>query len=423
MKIQLNKEWSYQLLFFIAVAFSYINIYELSFLVWLIVLTITVKRYYSKSFLTYVGLFAVICLIGIVRSFFYDYDLYVILRDLSYFLKPIVGLMIGYQCFRSKENNFFTTIIYCALIIAIIHLIILANAFVIHHIRYVWQIRHYGGYISDFETFAVIILLFHKKFDLPFSNNKRRILLLIIGTSLLLYLARTNLIQFFLIAFGLFGLYQLNKKKLIALGVLIALGGFGYKIVYDLNPSRTATGFENFLYKIKNAPREIYDPYVINDNTTRFHDNFRSFETKVTVKQMINREDLGIWLGNGFGSTVNYGSLISTTDGYKVRHAPILHNGFTTILLKTGLIGLSVFAISLLYLCYYGKKTSSVYLNNMKLLLNSTGIFLFISSLVFLGYYLKLDNKSLFVGGLIAYYEYIHKSLKHSTNESSVSDT
>ncbi|WP_068596687.1 O-antigen ligase family protein [Vaginella massiliensis] len=409
MKFVLNRDWAYQLLFFVAIAFSYINIYELSFFVWIVVFALTVKRYYSKSFLIYVSFFAILCLIGILRSLFYDYDAYVIFRDLSYFLKPIVGLMIGYQCFRTKDNNFFKTVIYCALIIAIVHLVILANAFVVHHIRYVSQVRHYGGYFSDLETFALIILLFHKKFTLDFSQRKRWIFIGIITTSLCLYFARTNIIQFALVTFGLLGLYRLTRKRIIILSVLILIIGIGYKIIYDMNPARNATGIENFFYKIKNSPREIYDPYVKNDNSSRFHDNFRSYETKVTIKQMLNREDAGIWFGNGFGATVNYGSLMYTNDGTKVRHAPILHNGYTTILLKTGIIGLLVYFSSMFYLIWYGSISRDPLQNNIKLLLNSTGIFLIISTLVFLGYYLKLDNKSLFVGGLIAYYEILKK--------------
>lgn len=420
MKIALSSEWPYQLLFLVAVGFSYVNNYEISLAVWLIVLVISVKRYYSKNILILCSFFGVIVFLGIIRSFFYDHDLYVIIRDLSYFIKPIVGLLIGYQCFRSKDNNFFTTVIYCALVISIIHLMILANAFIFHHVRYVHEIRHHGGYFSDFETFAVIILLFHKKFELKFSTQKRLILLVIIGTSLFLYLARTNLIQFFIISFGLLGLFQLNRSKITILSILLIAGGFGYKIIYDMNPARGAAGFENFLYKIKNSPKEIYDPYVVNDNTARFHDNFRSYETKVTILQVYGKRDNGIWFGNGFGSTVNYGSLMWTNDGARVRHAPILHNGYSTIFLKTGVVGLTVFIASMIYLTIMFRKSSKEYLNNLKLLLNSTGIFLFISTLIFLGFYLKLDNKSLFIGGLIAYYEIILKS-KNVLNENFIS--
>ena len=412
MKIKLSNEWPYQLLFLIAVIFSYVNFYELSLAVWLIILFITVKRYYSKTIIILCAFYFALVVFGITRAFFYQHNLYDIIRDISYFIKPIVGLLIGYQCFRSKDNNFFLTTIYVALVISIIHFALLANAFMTYNINYVHQIRYYGGYFSDFETYAVIILIFHKKFQLNLSTRERITLLSIIGVSLCLYLARTNMIQFIIISCGLFGLYQLSKKKIIIISALILCGIFSYKIIYDMNPSRTATGFENFLFKIKNAPKEIYDPYVVNDDSHRFHDNFRSYETKITILQILNKEDGGLWFGNGFGAIVNYGTTIHTNDATQVKYSPILHNGYTTVFLKTGIIGLIIYLASMFYLSFLGEKTDDKYLNNVKLLINSTGIFLFISTLIFLGFYLKLDNKSLFVGGLLAYYVTLNKEKK-----------
>ncbi|QTV06691.1 hypothetical protein [Faecalibacter bovis] len=415
MKIKLSSEWIYQLLFFVAVIFSYITNYELSLLVWLVILMLTVKRFYSKSILIYISLFVIILAIGCIRSLYYDHSTYNILRDISYFIKPIVGLLIGYQCFRTKENNFFRTIIYSAFGIAIYHFITLFIGSFYLPLNNLHDIRHIGGYFSDFETFAFVILLFHKKFELNFSQKKLWFFTGIIGLSLLLYFARTNFIQLFILICGMFGLYQITKKKLIILSSLLLIIGVGYKIVYDMNPTRNGKGLDAFLYKVKNAPTEIYDPYVVNDNSSRFHDNFRSFETKVTIAQVVNRGDYGVWLGNGFGSSVNYGSLMWTNDGNYIRHAPILHNGYSTIFLKTGIVGLSIFVFSMVYLSFVYKTSDISLHNNIKLLVNSTGIFLFISTLVFLGYYLKLDNKSLFVGGLIAYYEIITKTDKSIT--------
>ena len=177
MKIKLSNEWPYQLLFLIAVIFSYVNFYELSLAVWLIILFITVKRYYSKTIIILCAFYFALVVFGITRAFFYQHNLYDIIRDISYFIKPIVGLLIGYQCFRSKDNNFFLTTIYVALVISIIHFALLANAFMTYNINYVHQIRYYGGYFSDFETYAVIILIFHKKFQFSFLQlNQSHIL-------------------------------------------------------------------------------------------------------------------------------------------------------------------------------------------------------------------------------------------------------
>ena len=413
MRISLTSDFPYQLLFFIAVGISYINNYELSLAVWLLVAGITVKRYYSKDILIFISFFGVIFLLGLLRTIFYDHDHYNIIRDIAYFIKPMVGILIGYQCFRSGTNNFFRTVVYIALFSAIIHLILITHAVLFEFVRTVHQIRAFGGYHSDFETFALLILIFHKKFGLNFGRQFYWILLMVIGSSFILYFARTNIIQLILLTAGMLGLYRLSQNRILMLAGIFVIGFAAFKWIEDMNPRRSVPGIEGFLYKVVNAPKEIYDPYVVNDNTPRFHDNFRSFETKVTVRQMMSREDLGLLLGNGFGATVNYGSLMATTEGSFVRHAPILHNGYTTVFLKTGLVGLMIFICSMLWLCFYGNRYGNNYRDNIILLINSTGIFMFISTLVFLGFYLKLDNKSLFIGGLIAYYEIQkRKSLK-----------
>lgn len=405
MKLAITSDFKYQFLFFLAVVFSYVNNYELTLFVWLCVLFLTLKRYYSVDILKLIIPFFVIAIIAGIRSFFYKYDTYTIVRDIAYFIKPIVGLLIGYQCVSSKKNNFLNVVVYISLIFAIVHLLMVAYAFAFESIRNIHRIRLHAGYFSDFETFAFIIIIFKHKFNLNYSKKFYLFLLITIGTSVVFYFARTNLIQFFILFFGMFGLYKFSKEKLIILCALFILGFLGYQKIVEMNPIRNAKGIEGFLYKVKNAPKEIYDPYIVNDNSSRFHDNFRSYETKVTILQMLNDSNSALYFGKGLGSTVDYGRYMGTNDGTMVKHAPILHNGYTTVFLKAGLLGLFIYLIMMFNLYHLGARKKFANQENIKLLLSSTAVFMFISSLVFLGFYLKLDNKSLFVGGLIAYLE------------------
>lgn len=405
MKITITSDFKYQFLFFLAVVFSYVNNYELTLFVWLCVLFLTLRRYYSVDILKLTIPFLIIVLIGAIRSFFYKYDTYTVVRDIAYFIKPIVGLLIGYQCVNSKKNNFLNLVVHISLFLAIVHLLMVGYAFLFESIRNVHRIRLHAGYFSDFETFALIILIFKNKFNLNYSNKLYFFLLAMIGTSVVLYFARTNLIQFFILFFGMFGLYKLSKEKLISLCLLLVLGFLGYQKIVDTNPIRNAKGIEGFLYKVKNAPKEIYDPYIVNDNSARFHDNFRSYETKVTILQILNDTNWALYFGKGLGSTVDYGRYMGTNDGTMIKHAPILHNAYTTVFLKAGLLGLFIYLIMMFNLYFLSVRKRFVNQENIKLLLSSTAIFMFISSLIFVGFYLKLDSKSLFVGGLIAYLE------------------
>ena len=137
-----------------------------------------------------------------------------------------------------------------------------------------------------------------------------------------------------------------------------------------------------------------------------FNDNFRSYENLMTVQQVTSDGVMAILFGKGMGSTIDYGRRMHTTDGGYIRQAPQLHNGYATIFLKSGLVGMFLLIYSIFYLA---KKmnTSNPILNNINHLFLGTSIYLIFSYWVFTGFYLKLDNKILFIGYLIAFREMI----------------
>jgi hypothetical protein len=53
--------------------------------------------------------------------------------------------------------------------------------------------------------------------------------------------------------------------------------------------------------------------------------------------------------------------------------------------------------------------SNNIQVTNLNRLLLGSGIFLIISSWVFMGFYLKLDSKSILIGLLLGYREYLHK--------------
>ena len=74
-------------------------------------------------------------------------------------------------------------------------------------------IRDFSGFFSDYEVYAVIILLFHEKFELCFSRKKTLFFTYLIGFSAFMYLARTNFIQFVILFLAMKGFLKINKTK------------------------------------------------------------------------------------------------------------------------------------------------------------------------------------------------------------------
>ncbi len=196
MKLTFPNNFFYQLLYVLCIAIPYLNHFELTLFVWAFTVAISVTNKYSYSFLKLIIPFIVILIIAFVMMLFNKYQTYFIVRDVTYLLKPVMGLFIGYQLYQRNLNNVFKLVIYAAVFVAICHLAILLHAVIFYGANTVNAIRDFSGFFSDYEVYAVIILLFHEKFELGFSRKKTLFFTYLIGFSAFMYLARTNFIQF-----------------------------------------------------------------------------------------------------------------------------------------------------------------------------------------------------------------------------------
>ncbi|WP_264520038.1 O-antigen ligase family protein [Flavobacterium sp. N1994] len=416
--MKINKsEFYYILLFIICVVVPTFNNFELTFLTWGLAALITVQRTYSAQIFRLIFIKIVIIVIAAFAIFFYDYKTYNIIRDFTYLIKPVLGLLIGYQIIRKiKSKSPFMVIVYGSLVLAVMHILILLISAFIFKIASVSELRQYGGYFSDFEVYGLVILLFSNRIGLELPSKKKLLFILLIAFSVFLYLARTNFIQLAILSIALMGYFKLTPKSIkvvtfFALTVLI-----GYGLIYVSNPKRKGDAVEEFLYKIKIAPIEPFKTKINQDDWKDFNDNYRSFENIMTVKQVTHQGWRAIFFGKGMGSYIDIGREMWTNDGELIRFVPTLHNSYMTILLKAGLSGVLLMLIFIYYLQKKYRYNSREIINLNNLILG-TALFLILSNWVFMGLYFKVDNKALLIGFLIAYREKIAKKLI-STNQS-----
>lgn len=406
MKLTLNKELYYQIIFMICVIIPFFNNYELSFLVWFFAAILTVKKKYSLFFIKYLSYFILILFLAIVSGLFYKNDLYFTIRDVSYLLKPVFGLIIGYQLFVEKIKNPVRFIVYAGVAIALYHLFLVFWGIIVEGARNVREIREEAGYFNDFEIYTLIFLLFHKEFQLNFTIKKTRIFILILATSSFFYLARTNFIQFIVLFIAMKGMLVLNKKAIIILASAILFSLLGYLAIYYYNPKRNGNGIDEFLYKIKNAPIEAFSTKINRGNWKDFHDNYRSYENVRTIEQLSQNNTF--LFGEGIGSQVDLKQKVYLGD-MELRHISILHNSYMTILLKSGIPGLLLLFASIFFFFKKFKCYNEID-SNINLLFLGTGVFLFFSYWVFLGFYNLIDTKTLLIGHLFAFKYHIQKT-------------
>lgn len=408
MKIKLSKNLFYQILFALCVGVSYLEIYEIVFLVWVFTFLVSIKKKYSLKIIQLILPFTGILLIASLTFLFSNNGLFEAIRDFTYLVKPILGMLIGYQLCRNVKINPFGTIVYTGLFIAIVHIGVILHSVLVYKIVNIHVLRGNAGYFSDFEIYALIVIIFHKKFQLYLSKKRFLILLSIIGLSSFLYLSRTNFIQFVLFFVVMKGYLSLNKKSLTIFASLIVFTLVGYAIIYNTHPSRNGKGLEALMFKIKNAPIEPFKTKVNKNNWQDFNDNYRSYETITTIKQISYEGTQSVIFGKGLGATVDIGLRVMTNQGTYVRHQPILHNGYMTVFLKSGLIGVSLIIIFIFILGRH-KKTDLPIIKNINLLILATAIYLIVANWVLLGLFLKIDNKSILIGFLICYKHLVQK--------------
>lgn len=405
-----------QLLFAACVGVTYLNIYELTFAVWSLTFAITLKRRYSLTVIQYILCFAGIFFIALASSYFGKFTNYNFFRDISYLLKPILGILVGYQLCRDVNVKPFNTIIYTGLFVALIHLGIIVFSAVSYRIINIHELRHYTGYFGDFEFYALIAVIFHKEFEVNLTSKRKWLLLLVIGFSAVLYVSRTNFVQFIVLYLAMKGYFTLNRRAVIVMASVVIGTLVGYAIIYNMPLSRNGRGLEAFLYKIKNAPIEAFKSKVDQNDWEDFNDNYRSFETIITLKQVTSEGTPAILFGKGMGATVDVGRRMFTNDGEYIRYVPTLHNGYTTIFLKAGVVGVLLNIIFLILLARQGK-SNIPQVRQVNMFLKGSAIFLIMANWVLLGLYLKIDNKSLLLGFVLAYKELIVKRNLLATRE------
>lgn len=416
MKVKVPQNILWQLLYFLCIAIPYLDNFESTFFIWSLTFVLTLCRSYSLNIFKIVIPYLVILLLAGIATFRSKPELYFVIRDITYLIKPIIGFLVGYQLYKKNAAFAFQLIVKTGVLIALCHIYTIFSAIVFHHARTVSGLRFYSGYFSDYEIYVFIILLFHKQFGLDFSKKKLRLFTIIVGFSAFMYLARTNFIQFGILYFALKGYLTINKKTVILYSSILVFSVAAYAAILYSNPKRDAEGLEGLLYKIKVAPLEPFKTKINRHDWKEFNDNYRSYENIMTIRQVTSEGWVSTLFGKGLGSKVDLKQEVLLGD-MRLRYISILHNGFMIVFLKAGILGILIYFFTI---TFFFKKKSGMHphIRTINLLFLGTGIFLLISNWVFLGFYNLTESKSILIGFLIAYRENLLKNEKHSISSS-----
>lgn len=404
MKISAVKFYTF---FFAIVIFLQLYIYSFRFNIFfqLFVLTgffalekVKISTSFFKTSLPLVIIFT----LGFIGMAFERYHLYNIIKDIFHFIKPVLAICIGY-CFYKKINNFklfVKTIIITGFISAILHYIIII--FFIKNIETVSNIREHGT-DNFMELIAIFFLAYYKKFQNDQLFQSKIIHKTIFGvllTSSVLYFSRTMIVMAILTLLTIYGYTIINRKGLrIAALLLIFTLGF-YAFLFSINLQRNKKGIDSFLYKVKNAPAEVFKTRINRENHADLWDHWRGYEANRALN-LLNDKPIRYFFGCGYGSLVNlkfYAPLSGEPKGMK--YISELHNGYVYILYKIGIVGL------LLYLLFLFNMYLKIYFNKdfITIFISAIGLSFIFTTLVTVG--INNSNESLmFILGALLFFK------------------
>ncbi len=355
----------------------------------------------------------IIC-IGVFSAFFNNPSSYNFIRDLLYFTKPLLLILLGYFIAKSINNwkIIFKAIIYLGVAYACYHILhtIIFTDFSDSSISNIRQTNGLSN-ISEIYAIALIVLAFKNPFFKVIKNKKTMyFFLFLLITSFILYFSRTMLLGLLFLILGVLNYLKLNKKGLKYL-VIICVFFIGlYTYLFNAEIKREGDTLNNFLYKLKMAPSEVFSPNLNLKDHAKLWDHWRAYEAYCAF-QGLNESPKDYINGKGFGALVDLKFPAPIGSKEDIRYIPILHNGYVFILYKTGILGLLLYLVFLFYLYFQAyKKSYSLEAKTFRNILSSTSFYLILSSLIITGLY-NLQEETAIMLGLFLYLK-SHSNLK-----------
>lgn len=389
----------------------YLPSYKINFalqFLFLIGILLTTKCKISKPTLLIIAPLVLIFIIGLLGFFYEKHDLSFIIKDITYFLKPINGILLSYFLFRKGFDLviFLKTILFVGCLTAFIHLfgIFILGDFANNSIH---KLRGDFGLDNFIEIFAFYILLFSKKYMNEWLIRKkvfRFLVLFFLLISIYLYFSRTMLVVFFIMGFLLLGYAKITVKTLKFIGIAIVSILVLYAYLFSVKLDRNAKGAEAFLYKIKIAPEEIFKSKIDRNNHKELWDHWRGYEAKRAI-YLMEENPTSYFIGTGFGSLVNLKFQAPVGGEGGMKYISRLHNGYIFVLYKTGILGLLLYFVFLtsLYMKIYRFNTNNSNQILVNRLISSIGLFYIFTTLIISGIYIPRDAVVFVLGGLLSF--------------------
>ncbi len=381
---------------------------ELSFGIAALVTLASFRTKVSSQAVLLIIILSFLVIIGSISVFSPENDYYFFAKDFIYFVRPILVILAGYFLTMrfSNKKTFLNIIVLMGFYFAFMHLL---NFVIYFNIipSHTSGIRNIFGRYNHVETVALLILICVK--DLPVKRSRYKIFyqafVVCLVVSFIMYISRTMFMVVLIGSLAYYGYLKLNRKGTIALVSFLIIGAGFALFLQAYEPATENPGIvDGFLLKIKNSASESFSLGNINVQDLDRRELWKHWRAYEAFKVYQEAEAENLWLtGQGFGSTVDIG-FEARLDGELTQHLSLTHNGFAYLFLKTGVLGLIIYMVLILYLysfSYSPRRGTLADIGNNFLV--ATAFYILITSFVVTGIFKPYDMAALLIGAAFAF--------------------
>lgn len=303
----------------------------------------------------------IITIIGLISGLLSidKYDIYYFTRDFLYFIQAPLYILLGFLLYNEIKDykKILQVIIVSTFLITVYKLIpLILKPQLIFDIGL--DARYEYNFSNTLAITTVVILLYTRKNKYKLLNNYIELSIMLVSFfSILISFSRITylmLILLFIIPYIVKTTLLLRYHLLSTILVFFFI--FGGVFMKSFTGGDQGNSFES---KIFHSLNEIV---ISKYNTLKeINNNWRGFEANMGLEKYYQSSPLEYLFGQGFGAVVITPTWIfKNSDVDNLDVIPMFHNGYITILLKSGLIGLILYFVWLYYLLKTANKFKKI---------------------------------------------------------------
>ncbi|WP_416441143.1 hypothetical protein ACH3O9_13085 [Leeuwenhoekiella sp. A16] len=291
-------------------------------------------RGFMKHHLEILFLPILFIILGFIKS--YENEPVYIFKDFYYFFNPIIIFSFGYvSAYYISIDKLLKTFVVLGVFLGI--------AYLLNHnwsaAKSVNALHEEEGVASYLVIIALVILLLKIiRKEQIFSKFLTGFFISILTLTCIIAVSRTFLLIFFILMITGSGQLKFEKFFVLKFLMLVLIFSVFTFFLVNIEVADHSSFIGKLLYSLDEVTISNYD------DLGEINNNWRGFEAFMGWQQISKGSFLEWFVGQGFGRTTPIGIEIKLGDEY-FTEIPFFHNGFITLILKTGLIGLIAYLI------------------------------------------------------------------------------